>query len=136
MPGYTIFKTAIENPCRLPSDVTPDGAGLSLPYAAVRGEVSPLGKSVSSAYAAESVTGVIQQVVFTEHKRNLSRAGFWFDSERVLHQYTNEAPFCLTKLQVVPPWIPYSFSEYPFNSSSQLCRYSVWNVIKYGSLSS
>lgn len=81
------------------SEVMPDGLGLSLPYAAVRGEVSPLGKTVSSAYAPEAVSGVIQRVVFTEHKRNLSRAGFWFDSERVLHQYTNDAPFCLTKLQ-------------------------------------
>ena len=83
------------------SEVVPGGSGLSLPYAVLRGEVSPLGKTVSSAYAPEAVTGVIQRVVFTEHKRNLSRAGFWFDSERVLHQYTNEAPFCLTKLQVV-----------------------------------
>lgn len=76
------------------------GVTLSLPYAVLRGEVSPLGKTISSAYAPEAVTGVIQRVVFTEHKRSLSGTGFWFDSERVLHQYTNEAPFCLTKLQV------------------------------------
>jgi hypothetical protein len=64
--------------------------------------VRPLGKTVSSAYSPDTLPGgVIQRVVFTEHKRNLSRAGFWFDSERVLHQYTNEAPFCLTKLQVL-----------------------------------
>jgi hypothetical protein len=65
-------------------------------------QVRPLGKTVSSAYSPDTLPGgVIQRVVFTEHKRNLSRAGFWFDSERVLHQYTNEAPFCLTKLQVL-----------------------------------
>ena len=26
----------------------------------------------------------------------MSRTGFWVDSQRVLHSYTNDAPFCLT----------------------------------------
>ena len=51
-------------------------------------------------YLIVQVTGVIQSVVFMEHKRNLSRTGFWFDSERVIHQFTNDAPFCLTNPQV------------------------------------
>lgn len=75
-----------------------DLSSLVLPYAAVRGEVQPLGKTVTSAYAPGSLLGVIQKVVFTEHKRNMSRTGFWFDSQRVMHSYTNEAPFSL-----VPP---------------------------------
>ena len=30
----------------------------------------------------------------------MSRTGFWVDSERLLHQYTNHAPFCLANSQV------------------------------------
>ena len=28
------------------------------------------------------------------------RTGFWIDSERVLHQYNNDAPFCIINPQV------------------------------------
>merc|ERR1719187_247610 len=81
-----------------------DLSSLVLPYAAVRGEVQPLGKTVTSAYAPGSLLGVIQKVVFTEHKRNMSRTGFWFDSQRVMHSYTNEAPFSLVPTQpLLPP---------------------------------
>ena len=68
----------------------------TLPYAVIRGEVAPLGKTVTSAYAPGLIQGVIQKVVFTEHKRNMSRTGLWVDSQRVIHSFTNSAPFCLT----------------------------------------
>jgi len=77
-----------------------------LPYAAVRGEVDSLGKTVTSAYAPGELHGVIQKVVFTEHKRNMSRTGFWVDSQRVMHSYTNEAPFCLTPTNTSPSLLP------------------------------
>ncbi|XP_023330135.1 uncharacterized protein LOC111702613 [Eurytemora carolleeae] len=80
------------------AQVCEDGS-IRLPYALVKGNVSALGKTVSSAYAPEIMTGVIQRVVFTEHKRNRSRTGFWIDSERVLHQYNNDAPFCIINPQ-------------------------------------
>jgi len=77
-----------------------------LPYAAVRGEVDSLGKTVTSAYAPGELHGVIQKVVFTEHKRNMSRTGFWVDSQRVMHSYTNEAPFCLSPTNTSPSLLP------------------------------
>jgi len=77
------------------SQVSDDGSTTVLKYAVLRGDVAPLGRAVSSSYAPQIVTGVIQKVVFTEHKRNLSKTGFWFDHERVLHKFTNDAPFCL-----------------------------------------
>ena len=45
-------------------------------------------------------------MVFTEHKRNMSRTGFWVDSQRVMHSYTNEAPFCLTPTNTTPSLLP------------------------------
>jgi len=78
-----------------PSSEICNGDNITIPYAVVRGEVAPLGKTVCSSYSSDLVKGVIQKVVFTEHKRNMSRAGFWVDSERLMHQYTNHAPFCL-----------------------------------------
>lgn len=67
-----------------------------LPYAVVRGEVTPQGRTISPIYGTGVEAGVIQKVVFTEHKRNMSRTGFWVDSERVIHQFSNDVPFCLT----------------------------------------
>jgi len=87
------LKISIEN--NSSSLMREDGSTFTIPYAIVRGDVSPLGKSVCSTYSSEMVKGVIQKVMFTEHKRNMSRTGFWVDSERLLHQYTNHAPFCL-----------------------------------------
>ena len=26
----------------------------------------------------------------------MSRTGFWIDTEKLIHQYTNDAPFCLS----------------------------------------
>ena len=78
---------------------------------------------MTSAYAPGELHGVIQKVfvigcwlqhglqivskvVFTEHKRNMSRTGFWVDSQRVMHSYTNEAPFCLTPTNTSPSLLP------------------------------
>ena len=78
---------------------------------------------MTSAYAPGELHGVIQKVfigrlwfqpglplvskvVFTEHKRNMSRTGFWVDSQRVMHSYTNEAPFCLTPINTSPSLLP------------------------------
>ena len=49
------------------------GDTIVLPYATIRGNVTPLGRTVASAYVPEIQNGVIQKVVFTENKRNLSR---------------------------------------------------------------
>ena len=87
------IRTSIENHGQSVSDL--QTGTVTLPYAAIRGLVTPLGKTVVSTYPEDSIKGVIQRVVFTEHKRNMSRTGFWVDSQRVLHQYTNDAPFCL-----------------------------------------
>jgi len=75
------------------------GDTIVLPYATIRGNVTPLGRTVASAYVPDIQNGVIQKVIFTEHKRNLSRTGFWVDTQRVLHQYVNETPFFLTNPQ-------------------------------------
>ena len=46
--------------------------------------------------------GVIQEVVFKEHKRvfkedrNVEERGSWTDITKILHKYTNDVPFCLT----------------------------------------
>jgi len=96
--------TSLENhPAAVQSS---DLTSVRLPYAAVRGEVDSLGKTVVSAYAPGELKGVIQKVVFTEHKRNMSRTGFWVDSQRVMHSYTNEAPFCLTPSNTSPSLLP------------------------------
>merc|ERR1719348_2047402 len=83
-----------------PSSVTSeDGSVTRLPYAVVKGDVTPMGRPVVPLYGKDVGIGVIQKVVFTEHKRNMSKTGFWVDSERVLHQYTNDVPFCLSSSQ-------------------------------------
>ena len=83
---------------------------------------------MTSAYAPGELQGVIQKVftvrhllqpgsrtvskvVFTEHKRNMSRTGFWVDSQRVMHSYTNEAPFCLTPNTNTTPSLLPSFPQ-------------------------
>jgi len=104
----------LENhPCRVVSSDPKTGVvSSSLPYAVIRGDVTPLGKTVTSAYAAGPLQGVIQKVIYTEHKRNMSRTGFWVDSKRELHSFTNDAPFCLTNSQqfthfvLEDPWRP------------------------------
>jgi len=71
----------------------------TIPYAIIRGEVTTMEKGLSSNYA-EDMVGVIQNVVFTEHKRKLSKkVAKWVDSKNTIAQYTNDAPFCLTNSQ-------------------------------------
>jgi len=90
-----ITETISNNPTCVRSPDTPGTC--TLPYAVVRGEVAPLGKSVTSTCATDPhIHGVIHKVIFTEHKRNLSRTGFWVDSKRVLHTFTNDVPFSLS----------------------------------------
>ena len=36
----------------------------------------------------------------------MSRTGFWVDSQRVMHSYTNEAPFCLTPTNTSTSLLP------------------------------
>ena len=74
---------------------------VSLPYAVIRGNVTPLGKSVISSYTPEPLQGVIQKVVFREHKKVFKEAkkdeekGSWVDKTKIIHQYINDVPFCL-----------------------------------------
>ena len=87
------IKTVIKNH---PEAIINEQSGTAtIPYAIIRGSATPLGKELSSSYPSEPLKGLIQKVLFTEHKRNLSRTGFWVDSQRVIHQYTNDVPFCL-----------------------------------------
>ena len=69
---------------------------VTVPYVAMRGVVTPLNKSVISLYPQRAVEGVIQRVVFTEHKKSRQQwGGLWVDTKRVLHQMTSHVPFCL-----------------------------------------
>ena len=69
---------------------------VTLPYAALRGSVAPLGKSVVSIYPQRSVEGVIQKVVFTQYSKSRQHlGGLWLDRQRVLHQLSSHVPFCL-----------------------------------------
>jgi len=98
------------------SGVNADGE-TCLPYAVIRGNVVPVDKSLqpsATASPAEVVStnnakplvasatspiqqqqGVVRTYELIEHKTSLSRAGFWFDSKRVIHEYKNDVPFCL-----------------------------------------
>jgi len=98
-PEISVDATLKEQITNHPMAKSMEDGSIRVPYAVVQGEVTPMGKTVSSVYSTESLYGVIQKVVFREHKRSLSRTGFWFDSERVIHQYTNDAPFYLTQPQ-------------------------------------
>jgi len=66
-----------------------------LPYAVIRGDVTPLKGALSSNYA-ENLVGLIQNVSFHEHKRNLNKKAQWVDSQNTIASYSNESPFCLT----------------------------------------
>ncbi|XP_076001259.1 mitochondrial ubiquitin ligase activator of nfkb 1-A isoform X2 [Genypterus blacodes] len=76
-------------------DVTP---GKCLQYAVIEGTVQPIGTPLRSQFQEECV-GVIQKFMLREHK--LVWNGFartWTDSERVLYQTVNSAPFTLVGL--------------------------------------
>ena len=55
-----------------------------IPYAILRGNVEPASKSIQSEYQNDDTSlssrkfeGVLRQFALTEHKRKLSRTGFW-----------------------------------------------------------
>ena len=79
-----------------------------IPYAIIRGNVTPLGKDLVSQAGEEGGSadlprGVIRTFTLTEHKRTLSRSGFWYDSERKIHEHSTDVPFCLVPQSIKLP---------------------------------
>lgn len=75
-----------------------------IPYAVIRGNVQPVSNSLElttgsidgeANTALQNLQGVIRQFAIIEHKKTMSRTGFWYDSERIIHEYANHVPFCL-----------------------------------------
>jgi len=74
-----------------------------VPYAIIRGNVQPVSKklelgsqaadSLQKASSLKNIEGVIQQYSIIEHKKTMSRTGFWYDSERTVYEHTNHVPF-------------------------------------------
>lgn len=74
-----------------------------VPYAIIRGSVQPLSKSLElenrnkdstqNTSSLKNVEGVIQQYSIIEHKKTMSRTGFWYDSERTIYEHSNHVPF-------------------------------------------
>ena len=66
-------------------NATTNGEGeICVPYAIIRGNVEPASKSLepqigegSTSLAIKKTEGVIRQFAITEHKKTLSRTGFW-----------------------------------------------------------
>ena len=56
--------------------------------------MNPVKSSLESHYS-KGVEGVIRQFSICEHKKTFSRTGFWYDSTRTLHTYSNHVPFYL-----------------------------------------
>jgi len=82
----------------------PDNPGeVSLAYAVVRGNVVPRENSLPHQLSTQTSDidtqprpeGVIRTHALIEHKKNHSRSGFWYDSERVIQTHSNQVPFCL-----------------------------------------
>lgn len=76
-----------------------DSKTKTIPYAIVRGDVTPIEEALTSNYASDLV-GVIQKVSFIEHKKKLDKSAEWYHSTNTIAKYTNESPFCLTNPQV------------------------------------
>jgi len=119
-PHIDIDEHLVSRICNHPEGSSPQDGVRSLPYAVVRGEVTPLGRTLSPIYgeAKGLESGVIQKVVFTEHKRNMSRTGLWVDSQRVIHQFSNDVPFSLTNSQVEQLQYYFLMSWNPFIQDS------------------
>jgi E3 ubiquitin-protein ligase MUL1 len=67
---------------------------ITIPYIVIEGcSVTPLKSSLESHY--QNVKGVIRQFSIVEHKRTLSRSGFWYDSQRTIQTYAKHVPFTL-----------------------------------------
>jgi len=71
-----------------------DDREITIPYIVVRGAVNPVKSSLES-HHSKGVEGVLRQFAIIEHKRTLSRTGFWYDSTRTIQTYTNHVPFYL-----------------------------------------
>jgi len=93
-----------------PGCVASSQVGTRLPYAVVRGNVVPKERSLpphlstqiggsdskdDNSIRGQRLEGVVRTQTLIEHKKNLSRAGFWYDSERVIQSHSNQVPFCL-----------------------------------------
>lgn len=63
-------------------------------YGLVKGTVTPIGRPLTSLYD-NSITGVLQKLTISEHVTTRSRYGFWGDHTRILHEKSNNSPFCL-----------------------------------------
>ena len=76
-----------------------DSKETSVPYVIIRGSVQAAKTSLHSHYF-QDVKGVIRQFSVTEHKRSLSRAGFWYDSSRTIQTSSNAVPFYIGQVLV------------------------------------
>ena len=76
-----------------------DSEETSVPYVIIRGSVQPAKTSLHSHYF-QDIQGVIRQFSVTEHKRSLSRAGFWYDSTRTIQTSSNAVPFYIGQVLV------------------------------------
>ncbi|XP_037825517.1 mitochondrial E3 ubiquitin protein ligase 1 [Lucilia sericata] len=66
-----------------------------VPYAVVRGTVTPIGVPMRSVMSP-SVTGVLQVIKLSEHRVARGFAGFWSEQRKLIHVSSNEMPFELT----------------------------------------
>ena len=80
-------------------NLSEDAKELSVPYVIIRGSVTP-SKSPIESHHFKDIKGVIRQFSVTEHKRSLSRAGFWYDSSKVIQTYSNHVPFYVGKVLI------------------------------------
>ncbi|XP_067647662.1 mitochondrial E3 ubiquitin protein ligase 1 [Eurosta solidaginis] len=63
-----------------------------IPYAVLRGTVSPIGVPLRSVMSP-SVTGVLQVIKLSEHCVQRGIAGFWQEQRKLVHVSSNEMPF-------------------------------------------
>lgn len=68
--------------------------GKRLPYAIIRGTVTPIGKPMSSVMSP-SVSAVIQVMKLEEHRVSKGMAGFWMEDTKMLRTAANDIPFCI-----------------------------------------
>lgn len=61
----------------------------------------------------------------------MSRTGFWIDTEKLIHQYTNDAPFCLSNskepFSLVKPFV--EVQDWSDSARIDLGKPSVWKLI-------
>lgn len=65
-----------------------------LSYVSIRGTVKPLGNPIIS-INNPNVQGVVQLLRIKEHVIQRSSTGFWADSEKIIQEVHNVAPFAL-----------------------------------------